>query len=281
MERSQRRYSHRRVLLLSAKLSVGTIGLLSFLVAASAQINPPANIASAKKITYCSDLSGPPLGFFDESGQPVGSDVDIGTEIAKRLGVTAVWANTPFSGIIPALQAKNCDAILSQLFDKPARREVIDFVDYMNSSQSFLVPKGNPKNVKTIADLSGLKVAVENGTTIQSLIEDQNKKFESEGKPKADVIVFPKDSDARQALQIGQVDVYGTTLESAGYFLQKAGHIFDIGGEPFARILTGIGVRKDDKDLQAAIDSALKAMKADGTYTKILTKWGLQGDALP
>ena len=221
------------------------------------------------------------MGFFDESGKPVGSDVDIGTEIAKRLGVTAVWANTPFSGIIPALQAKNCDAILSQLFDKPARREVIDFVDYMYSSKSFLVPKGNPKNVKSIEDLSGLKIAVENGTTIQSLIEDQNKKFESAGKSKANVVVFPKDSDARQSLQIGQVDVYGTTLESAAYFLQKAGHIFDIGGDPFAKILTGIGVRKEDADLRTAIESALNAMKADGTYTKILTKWGLEGDALP
>jgi polar amino acid transport system substrate-binding protein len=261
-------------------LSVGVIGILGFLGVASAQITPPPRIGSAKKITYCSDLSGPPLGFFDESGKPVGSDVDIGEEIAKRLGVAANWANTPFSGIIPALQAKNCDAILSQLFDKPARREVIDFVDYMYSSESFLVPKGNPKNVRTIADLSGLKIAVENGTTIQSLIEDQNKKFEQAGKPKADLIVFPKDSDARQALQIGQVDVYGTTLESAAYFLQKAGHIFDIGGDPFARILTGIGVRKDDKDLRTAIESALKAMKVDGTYTKILTKWGLEGDAL-
>jgi polar amino acid transport system substrate-binding protein len=281
MESSRGLYSYRRAMLVSTKLSVGVIGVLGFLVAASAQITPPGKIASAKKITYCSDLSGPPLGFFDESGKPVGSDVDIGNEIAKRLGVAAIWANTPFSGIIPALQAKNCDAILSQLFDKPARREVIDFVDYMYSSESFLVPKGNPKNVRTIEDLSGLKIAVENGTTIQSLIEDQNKKFESAGKPKADVIVFPKDSDARQALQIGQVDVYGTTLESAGYFLQKAGHIFDIGGDPFAKILTGIGVRKDDNDLRTAIESALKAMKADGTYTKILTKWGLEGDALP
>lgn len=281
MESVKRALGRRGTVLLSMRLSIGAVSLFGFLAAASAEIALPARIASAKKMTYCSDLSGPPLGFFDESGKPVGSDVDIGEEIGKRLGVSVVWANTPFSGIVPALQAKNCDAILSQLFDKPARREVIDFVDYMYSSESFLVAKGNPKNVKSIADLSGLKIAVENGTTIQSLIEDQNKKFESAGKPKADVIVFPKDSDARQALQIGQVDVYGTTLESAAYFLQKAGHIFDIGGEPFAKILTGIGVRKDDGELRTAIESALNAMKADGTYTKILTKWGLEGDALP
>jgi polar amino acid transport system substrate-binding protein len=264
-----------------AAAAIGAAGLLlAATTAQAADIKAPDNIAKAGKIVYCSDISGPPLGFFDENSQPTGSDIDLGNEIAKRLGVKAEWANTPFAGIVPALQAKNCDAILSQLFDKPARREVIDFVDYMNSSQSLLVAKGNPKNIKGLEDLSGVKVAVENGTTIQSLIEEQNKKFAAEGKAPAEVVVFPKDSDARQALQIGQVAVYGTTLESAAYFLQKAGHIFDIGGEPFAKILTGIGIRKDDGELKTAVQAALDSMKADGTYLKILTKWGMEGDAL-
>ncbi|HXU58519.1 MAG TPA: ABC transporter substrate-binding protein, partial [Verrucomicrobiae bacterium] len=193
------------------------IGLAAPLAANAAEITPPADIASAGKIVYCSDISGPPLGYFDENNKPIGSDIDIGTEIARRLGVAAEFSNTPFDGIIPALQAKHCDAILSQLFDKPKRREVVDFVDYMYSSESLLVHKGNPKNIHSLDDLSGAKIAVENGTTIQTLIDEQNKKFAAAGKPPADIVVYPKDSDALQALQIGQVDVYGTTLESAAY----------------------------------------------------------------
>ena len=258
-----------------------TAGFLAFSgTANAADIKAPERIASAGKIVYCSDISGPPLGFFDENSQPTGSDIDLGNEIAKRLGVKAEWANTPFSGIVPALQAKNCDAILSQLFDKPKRREVIDFVDYMYSSQSLLVAKGNPKNVKSLDDLSGIKIAAENGTTIQSLVEDQNKKFAEAGKAPAQLVVFPKDNDARQALQIGQVDVYGTTYESAAYFLQKAGHIFDIGGDPFGKIMTGIGIRKDDPELKAAIQAAFDSMKADGSHLAILKKWGMEGDVL-
>lgn len=248
--------------------------------AMAADVAPPADIAKNGKITFCSDISGPPLEYFDENNVAVGSDVDIGTEIAKRMGVTAEFKNTAFSAIIPALQAKQCDAILSQLFDKPARREVVDFVDYMYSSQSFLVPKGNPKNVKGLGDLSGLKVAVENGTTIQSLIDEQNKKFTEAGKPEATAVVFPKDSDARQALQIGQVDVYGTTLESAAFFFKTAGHVFDIGGNPFSKIKAGIATRKGETELHDAIDKSLAAMKADGSYKQILGKWGLEGDAI-
>jgi polar amino acid transport system substrate-binding protein len=166
------------------------------------------------------------------------------------------------------------------LFDKPARREVVDFVDYMYSSQSLLVAKGNPKNIRSLDDLSGLKIALENGTTMQSLIEEQNKKFAAAGKAPAEVVVFPKDNDARQALQIGQVDVYGTTLETAGYFLKKAGHVFDIGGDPFAQILTGIAIRKEDGELRTAIQSAFDSMKADGIYQSLLNKWGLEGNEL-
>lgn len=263
-------------------LAAGLIasGLTVIATAEAADIKTPANVAAAGKIVYCSDLSAPPLEFFDENSQAMGFDVDLGTEIAKRLGVKAEWLNTPFSGIVPALLAKNCDAVLSQLFDKPARREVVDFVDYMYSSQSLLVPKGNPKNIKSLDDLSGLKIAIENGTTMQSLIDEQNKKFAAAGKAPAEVVVFPKDSDARQALQIGQVAVYGTTLETAGYFLEKAGPVFDIGGEPFAQILAGIAIRKDDGELKAAIQSAFDSMKADGTYQSLLKKWGLAGDEL-
>ena len=263
----------------AALLACALIGFVLH-AASAAEVTPPASIASAGKIVYCSDISGPPLGYFDENNNPIGSDIDLGKEIAKRMGVTAEFSNTPFDGIIPALQAKHCDAILSQLFDKPKRREVVDFVDYMYSSEALLVHKGNPKNIHSLDDLSGVKIAVENGTTIQSLIDEQNAKFAAAGKPPANIVVYPKDSDALQALQINQVDVYGTTLESAAYFMQKASNIFDVGGDPFAKILTGIAVRKGEAELQAAIQKAFDAIKADGTYMTILTKWHLEGDKL-
>jgi polar amino acid transport system substrate-binding protein len=263
-----------------AVMGIASLTWLLTSAAMAAEVTPPAEIASAGKIVYCSDISGPPLGYFDENNKPIGSDIDLGTEIARRLGVKAEFANTPFDGIIPALQAKHCDAIISQLFDKPKRREVVDFVDYMNSSQALLVHKGNPKNVHGLDDLSGLKIAVENGTTIQSLIDEQNKKFAAAGKPPANIVVYPKDTDALQALQIKQVDVYGTTLESAAYYMQKAADTFDVGGEPFAKILTGIAVRKGDTELRDAIQKAFDNIKADGTYLKILSKWHLEGDQI-
>jgi polar amino acid transport system substrate-binding protein len=135
--------------------------------ATAAEVTPPADIASAGKIVYCSDISGPPLGYFDENNKPIGSDIEIGTEIARRLGVAAEFANTPFDGIIPALQANQCDTIQSQIFDKPKRHEPHAFVDYMYSSNPCWYTRAI-KNIHGLDDLSGAKIAAENGTTIRA-----------------------------------------------------------------------------------------------------------------
>lgn len=249
-------------------------------VAHASDVKAPATLTSAGKFTYCAEFGNPPLGFYDENGQLTGLEIELGAQLAEKMGLKADWKEVGFSAIIPSLMAKQCDAILSQLFDKPERREVVDFTNYMYSSQSLLVPKGNPKKIKGLEDLSGLKVAVGNGTTIQSLMDEQNKKFTAAGKPPISVVVFPKDSDARQALQTNQADVYGTTLETAAFFLQKAGQIFDVAGEPFNKIKTGIATRKVDAEVHDAVAKAFDSMKADGSYAKLLEKWNLTSDKI-
>jgi polar amino acid transport system substrate-binding protein len=249
--------------------------------ASAASVTPPPAISSAGKIVYCSDMTGPPLEFLDETTKPVGSDIDIGREIAKRFGVKDEWSNIPFKGLVPALLAKQCDAVISQLFDKPERRETIGLVDYMNSSEALLVAAGNPKKIHTLDDLAGFKVAAENGTTIADLLTEQSKKFQAAGKNPIDIVIFPKDTDALQQLQIGQADVYGTTLETAAFYMGKAPGIFEVAGPPFHQILTAIGHRKDDSALGAELQKALNEMKAAGSLRAILKKWQIEGDMLP
>jgi polar amino acid transport system substrate-binding protein len=247
---------------------------------AAAAISTPPQIRAAGKIVYCSDITSPPLEYVGPNSTPVGSDIEIGNDIARRLGVKSEWRNTPFNGIVPALLAGHCDAIISQLFDKPERRQVVDMVDYMYSSEAVLTRGGNPDKIHTLDDLSGRKVAAENGTTIQALLQDENTKLKAAGKPPIEIVVFPTDTEALQQLQIGQVDAYGTTLESAAYYMTKAPGTFEVAVPAFHKVLVGIAVRKGDKALQTAIQQALAAMRADGTYAKILAKWHLEGDAL-
>jgi polar amino acid transport system substrate-binding protein len=241
---------------------------------------PSSALVSAGKLQFCSDISTPPLESYGPGHKPQGSDIDIGEEIAKRLDLQPVWKNTAFAGIIPALQARNCDAVLSQLFDKPERRKVVDFVDYMKSGQALLVPKGNPQKVTGLDSLCGRKVASETGTTIADLLRAQSKTCKGAGKPGITVRLFLRDSDALQQLSLKQVDVYGTTTETVSFVSKRQPDQYELGGKPFGEILCGIATRKGNADLHDAIAKAFAAMQPDGTYSRILAKWNLQIDEL-
>jgi polar amino acid transport system substrate-binding protein len=241
---------------------------------------PAGALGQSGTIRFCSDISSPPLEFYANGQQPTGSDINLGNAIAAKLGVKAQWVNTAFAGIVPALQAGHCDAILSQLFDKPARRAIVDFVDYMNSSDAIMVRKGNPDHVTGLSGLCGLSVAAETGTTVADFLTAQSKSCTSSGKQPIAVQTFLRDSDALGQLGLGHVAAYGTTVESGGYAITKNSGMFELAGPPFGQIATGIATAKKNTGLHGALAAAFAALQADGTYQQIMTKWGLGPDEL-
>jgi len=178
------------------------IVLLGALFTASALVATTANAgrtrASASKLTFCSDISYPPEESY-KGTTPVGSDIDIGTDIARQLGKTAAFKNTVFDSIIPALLTKHCDAIISGMNDTAARRKQVDFVDYLKVGQSIMVKKGNPKHITKLSDLAGKSISVESGTTNRDFLAAQSAKLVKQGKKAISIKTFPKDTDAATA----------------------------------------------------------------------------------
>ena len=238
----------------------------------------PGAIKTAGKLVWCVDVSYAPEEFYKADGTtPQGSDIDIAHEIAKRFGVTAEIDNTGFDGIIPALNAKKCDLIISGMNDTPARAKLVDFVDYLKVGQGLLVPVGNPKNLKTLDDLSGKTVAVQLGTTNKDALDAENAKLSAAGKPKIEIQTFQADTDAFQQLKLGRVDAYSTDSPVVAYYnsLPENAGKFEVGGTPIAPIAIGVAVRKTDTDLKAAVQAAIDGMYADGTMKKIVDIWGM------
>jgi polar amino acid transport system substrate-binding protein len=238
---------------------------------------PDGALVQDGQITFCSDISAPPLTFYDAAQAPVGVEIELGNALAAELGVRAIWANTSFNGIIPALQARQCDAIISQLYIKPEREAVVDFVPYMYASNTLVVASGNTA-INGADDLCGTKAAAQTGTTIIGYFTDQSAKCTAAGRPAIDIRQFTKDSDALQQLRLGLVDCYGTTLETAAYVMGQQPDTFRLAGEPFNRIKVGIATRKDAQALHGALTEALAAVQKNGAYGAILTKWNLTGD---
>ena len=231
------------------------------------------------KLTFCSALTQPPFEQLTAEGTPEGIDIDLGTEISKRLGVGTAWNNIPFSGLIPALQAGQCDAILSDLFVKEERMRVLDFVNYMYTQEVLLVKASTP-GIDTLADLSTKKTATVTGTTATQLLEAASKKLTDDGKPAINIVMFPENTQALQQLQFGQVDAFGLAYEIAAYYMARSPGTFKLGGPAYFKILTGIGVRKDSTKLRDAMQTAFDSIQADGSYEKLLAKYHLETDAL-
>jgi polar amino acid transport system substrate-binding protein len=244
--------------------------------ASGGSIQAPAAIKSAGKLVFCSDITYPPEESYKPgTTTPEGSDIDIGDYIAKKMGVTAQFDNTGFDGIIAALLAKKCDAIISGMNDTPERKKQVAFVDYLKVGQSFMVKGGNPENITGIASLAGKSASVETGTTNKDYLDAQSKQLQSQGKKAIKVVTFPKDTDAANALKTGKVDAYFGDAPVVAYYIEKDPKAFAIGGTPVNPISIGIAIRKSDTELQAAVKQAVKDIYADGTMDTILTRWKL------
>jgi polar amino acid transport system substrate-binding protein len=262
---------------LAALLALGILGTASAAAPrahSGASITPPPAIAQAGKLVFCSDVSYPPEEFFQGS-TPVGSDVDIAAELARRMGVKSEVDNTGFDGIIAALLANKCDAIISGMNDTATRRKQVSFIDYLLVGQSIMVPKGNPAHIKTLNDLSGKTVGAEVGTTNLDFIKQLSAKLKKEGKAPINTVVFPKDSDGANALRLGKLDAYESDAPVVAYYIAKDPSSFEFGIPAIQPIPVGIAVRKQDNALRAAIQKGINAMYADGTMMRILKKWRL------
>ena len=245
--------------------------------AQSARIPAPAALAGKGVINYCATIDNPPRAYFDEKQQPIGFEVELGTEIASRLGLKVNWVQLKFPGLVPALQAQQCDAIMQELFIRAERLEIIDMVPFSRTGQQIVVRRSDNSLGAGLEDLSGKKLAVPNGTTIHNLAVEANKKLKDLGKPEINLVVLPTTTDTFQQLATSQVDAVGTTSTAGAYYVRLRPNDFKAKGDPFGLIGTGIGIRKGNTDLTNAVKRSLDSLVADGSYKKLIEKWNMQG----
>ncbi len=238
----------------------------------------PDRIKAAGKLVWCSDISYAPEEFYAADGKTAqGSDIDIAAHIAQVWGVTNQVDNTAFDSIILSLNAKKCDLIISGMNDTADREKQVDFVDYLKVGQGLLVPKGNPKGIHTLADLSGKSVAVQQGTTNLDALNAENATLKAAGSAPINIQVFTQDTNAFQQLALGRVDAYSTDSPVVAYYnsLPANAGKYEIGGQPIAPAPIGIAMRKDDTGMKAAVQAVIDQMYADGSLAQIVAKWGM------
>ena len=241
-----------------------------------AKVAPPT-ILQAGTLKICAPNDGtPPNVYHDETGALVGSEVELGKAIAANLGLKPDFVESAFAAVIPTLQAKQCDVIMAQLYIKPEREKVVDFVPYVYSGTGIALSEERPADITGMDDsLCGKKVMVAVGTTAEVLSQEQSDKCTAAGKPGIDINRNNHADVSLQQLQNGQVDAFLDTAETLGYYATKTGARIQMAGEPFGTIKIGAATLKGNTELHNAIQQALNDLEGDGTYAKILDQWGM------
>lgn len=257
---------------------------------------PPDSLAQKGHLLICTDFPYPPQEFFDENGNPQGLDIEVGTEIANRLGLKVQFVNSVFDTIIAAVKGGKCDIVISAQNITADRQKQVNMIPYFQAGQAFVVQKGNPKNIQGPTDLCAASVAAESGTTEADYLQgggDYKGKglpvdCTKAGKKAPTVITTQKDTDALQQLQSGKVVAYVTDSPVAAYYTVQHPDQFQVAGSIVEPVMEGISVPCGQADCTKApltpvgqsIKVALTSMMNDGTYTKILTKWNLTNSAV-
>jgi len=248
--------------------------------ASKAVAEVPAAIKDKGTLTVAADATYAPNEFIDTDGKTViGMDADLAHAIAASLGLKAKVVNATFDSIIAGLAGHKYDLGMSSFTDNKKREQTVDFVTYFSAGTSFFVRADGGPTIKTLADLCGRKVAVEKGTTQADDAAKQGNTCAKEGKPSLKVLVFPDQNGANLALSSNRASVVMADSPVAAYQVKQSKGAFKLGPTPYGTAPYGIAIPKDT-GMAKPVLAAVKALMADGTYTKILEKWGIQSGAI-
>jgi polar amino acid transport system substrate-binding protein len=240
----------------------------------------PAAIKSKGTLTVAADASYAPDEFFASDGKTViGMDADLSKAIAGLMGLKADVQNQTFASIIPGLAAGKYDMGASSFSDTKAREKVVTFVDYYTAGMSFFTKASGGTPLASLGDLCGKSVAVEQGTTELAAAQAQSTKCKAAGKPAVNVSAFQDQSGANVALASGRAQLGFADTPVAAYAVKKSNGQFKLVGPTVATAPYGLAVPKSS-GLAPAVQAAVKELMKNGTYMKILRKWGLQHGAI-
>jgi len=215
----------------------------------------------------------PPFEFVDASGNKTGMDVDLMTEIAKRLGVTVEWVDMPFDSLIAGVQQSKIDLSISGFNYSDERAKVIDFSEaYFNSEDAFTVAENFAGAVAKPEDVASFKVGVQTGTTQDTWLTDNLVKT---GKlPEANLFHYDRADQAALDLKNGRIDVLMSDYIPAQALAKQIGGLKIVwhgaagSGGPMNIVLT-----KGDKELTAAVNDIIKQLKSEGFIDQLATKY--------
>jgi len=240
-------------------------------------ITPPTSLVTAGTLTDCVDIEYPPMEYFaskdiTDPNQATGFDVDAAKRVGAVLGLKVEIRNTGFDALIPDLAVKRCDIVWSALYVSDERLKQADAVPYMATGHAIMVPVGNPKGIKAVADLCGKTISIQNAGVVEINSKKASDDCVAAGKAAITIQGYKTVAEEFQQIVVGRVDAVWETDTAVLNYMYTNPNKYEM-AFAFPRDRNyGIYYGKGLTDLGTALTAAVAALNADGTLAALATK---------
>jgi polar amino acid transport system substrate-binding protein len=247
----------------------------------------PQEVRARGVLRVGSQQTFPPVEFREPGKTEVtGVSRELLDEVTKRLALKLEYIHGEYASLISGLEADRFDLASGGISDTIEREEKVDFVNYMFSGGAMMVLAEDKAaaGAKNIDDFCGKSVATLLGSrVIMGAVEAASERCTKAGKPAIRAEQLPSAPDARMQLDLKRVDAYLGDFPALVYMgTQFPGRYKIVGGNyMLTPYITSWAFAKNRAGLRDAVQKTLQGMLDDGTYKKLLDKWGVGGAALP
>lgn len=263
-------------ILVASRLGVAH-ALAAFMLCTAAPMAFAAATIKADSLTIGSDLTYPPYAYMD-GGKPAGFDADFSRLLASKLSLAPVFVDTRFPDLILGMRARRFDTVASALYVTPERTKLIDFIPYLKTGASLLVLASSQYAPAGPEALCGKRVASIKGASWTPKLQKVSRETcQPKGQGEIKVLEFPTSPEAMMALRSQAADVM---IEDAavvhGMLAQSKDSLKVTSTSLLYPIVIGLGINKESKELQSALNGALQRARDSGEYQALLARYGLE-----
>ena len=271
--------SHTRKAAIALVAAVAILGSQTGSFAASSKSAAsylPASIKKAGVITFGVDATYRPNEFKDAKGNPIGWGIELATAVSAKLGLKPHFTIATFDSILPSVKGGKYDAGISSFTDTKEREAQFDFANYYTAGIQWATLKGKTVDPNKAC---GLTVAVQTGSTEADDVKAKSADCVKAGKKAITALSYDAQDAAVSAVVLGRANAFSADSPVTEDGVAQSKGKLTLSGAIYGAAPYGIPVVKGST-LAKAISLALAQVYADGSYAKILKKWGVQAGSV-
>lgn len=230
-----------------------------------------------KTLRIGADPQTPPYVMRDgtDMTRVVGVDADLARAVFECIGLKHEFVLGAWSGLLPAVQSGQIDAMWDDLYYKPERARVLGFAVYMVGATGGLVPSGNPHRVTSVDGLCGLTVSYAVGSSNEVATKRQSEACVAKGRPAVATMPFQDLAAGLRLLDSGRADLIMWDLGFVDNLVSNQPSKYARAFSVMDGYEIGVGVAKDNTALLNALRDGLSAVQANGGMEAILRRYGV------